>query len=119
MQRHRPFGLALVLALLALLFGTYLLLSPSAVAEQTHVNSSAEGNSGIQSPPNLQVQATPRATISPTPTPGSGGEGVPTPGVLLVTFGAGVAVGLAAGYLIWGRGRANQSPIDRGQQRRG
>ena len=119
MLKRTPLGLVLVLALLALLFGTYLLLSPTVVAEQTHVNGSAEGSSGVQGLRDLQAQATPRATITPTPPSGGGGEGIPTPGVLLITFGAGVAVGLAAGYLIWGRGRANQGPIDRGPQRRG
>ena len=119
MLKRRPFGLVVLVALLALLFGTYLLLSPSVGAEQTYVNGSAAGSGGGQSPRDLQAQATPRATITPTPPTGSGGEGIPTPGVLLITFGVGVAVGLAAGYLIWGRGRANQGPIDRGPQRRG
>ncbi len=119
MLKRRPFGLVLVLTVLALLFGTYLLLSPSVVAEQIQVNGSAAGNGGVQGPRDFQAQATPRATISPTPPTGTGGEGIPTPGVLIIPFVVGVAVGLAAGYLIWGRRRPTQGPIDRGPIDRG
>lgn len=84
----------------------------------------SQGESYLRSAQGAQVTPTPvgrgTPTVTPTPIPDNTG-GIPSPGPLSA-FGAGVVVGVAlglgAGYLIWGRRRPDQGPIDRGGSRR-